>query len=44
MANIVSAWSGNDHSQEGQLDCSDKSDPMREHNYIYCVALRYLMS
>jgi NAD-dependent dihydropyrimidine dehydrogenase PreA subunit len=38
MANIVSAGSGNDHSQEGRLDYSDKSDPIREHNCIYCMA------
>jgi hypothetical protein len=38
MANIVSAGSGNDHSQEGRLDYSDKSDSVREHNYIYCMA------
>lgn len=38
MANIVSAGSGNDQSQEGQLDYSDKSDMMREHNCINCMA------
>jgi NAD-dependent dihydropyrimidine dehydrogenase PreA subunit len=38
MANATSAGSGEDHDREGRIDYTDKSDPVREHDCIWCMA------
>ena len=43
MANATSAGSGQDHERDGRLDYTDKSDPIREHDCIWCMAcFRYV--
>jgi NAD-dependent dihydropyrimidine dehydrogenase PreA subunit len=37
MANATSYGNGSD-AKEGRLDYTDKSDPIREHNCIWCMA------
>jgi NAD-dependent dihydropyrimidine dehydrogenase PreA subunit len=38
MVNATSAGTGEDHAREGRKDYTDKSDPIREHDYILCMA------
>ena len=38
MANATSAGTGQDHEKDGRVDYSDKSDPIREHDCIWCMA------
>jgi ferredoxin len=38
MANGTSAGTGEDHDKEGRKDYTDKSDPIREHDCIWCIA------
>jgi ferredoxin len=37
-ANSSSAGTGQDHERDGRLDYTDKSDPIREHDCIWCMA------
>lgn len=36
--NATSAGTGEDHSRDGRIDYTDKSDPIREHDCIWCMA------
>ena len=38
MQNATSAGTGEDHSRDGRKDFTDKSDPIREHDCIWCMA------
>lgn len=38
MQNATSAGTGEDHQREGRKDYTDKSDPIREHDCIWCMA------
>jgi NAD-dependent dihydropyrimidine dehydrogenase PreA subunit len=38
VANATSAGTGEDHDREGRNDYTDKSDPIREHDCIWCMA------
>jgi NAD-dependent dihydropyrimidine dehydrogenase PreA subunit len=38
MQNATSSGKGEDHSRDGRLDFTDKSDPIREHDCIWCMA------
>jgi NAD-dependent dihydropyrimidine dehydrogenase PreA subunit len=38
MQNTASAGTGEDHSREGRKDYTDKSDPIRENDCIWCMA------
>jgi formate hydrogenlyase subunit 6/NADH:ubiquinone oxidoreductase subunit I len=38
MTNATSGGIGENHDREGRKDYSDKSDPVREHDYIWCMA------
>jgi NAD-dependent dihydropyrimidine dehydrogenase PreA subunit len=38
MVNATSAGTGEDHAREGRKDYTDKSDPIREHDCIWCMA------
>ena len=38
MQNATSAGTGEDHAREGRKDYTDKSDPIREHDCIWCMA------
>lgn len=35
---VTSAGTGQDHEREGRVDYTDKSDPIREHDCIWCMA------
>jgi NAD-dependent dihydropyrimidine dehydrogenase PreA subunit len=38
MTNITSAGIGENQNKEGRVDYTDKSDPIREHDCIWCMA------
>jgi len=38
MLNATSAGTGQDHEREGRVDYSNKSDLIREHDCIWCMA------
>ncbi len=38
MANATSAGTGESHQKEGRKDYTDKSEPIREHDCIWCMA------
>jgi NAD-dependent dihydropyrimidine dehydrogenase PreA subunit len=38
LANATSAGTGEDHDRDGRKDYADKSDPIREHDCIWCMA------
>jgi NAD-dependent dihydropyrimidine dehydrogenase PreA subunit len=38
MTNATSAGTGENHDREGRKDYTDKSDPVREHDCIWCMA------
>lgn len=38
MTNAVTGGTGDDHTKEGRKDYTDKSDPIREHDCIWCMA------
>lgn len=38
LQNGTSAGTGEDHAGEGRKDYRDKSDPIREHDCIWCMA------
>lgn len=38
MANATSSGTGVDHDKEGRRDYTDKSEPIREHDCIWCMA------
>lgn len=38
MINVTSVGIGENHDKEGRKDYSDKSDPVREHDCIWCMA------
>ena len=38
LQNGTSAGTGEDHSRDGRKDYTDKSDPIREHDCIWCMA------
>jgi NAD-dependent dihydropyrimidine dehydrogenase PreA subunit len=38
MTNATSAGIGENHDREGRKDYTDKSDPVREHDCIWCMA------
>ena len=37
MVNAISAGTGENHDREGRKDYTDKSDPIREHDCIWCM-------
>jgi len=37
MTNVTSAGTGENHSSEGRKDYTDKSDPVRESDCIWCM-------
>ena len=38
LNNATSAGTGEDHDRDGRNDYTDKSDPIREHDCIWCMA------
>ena len=38
MTNATSDGKGQDHERDGRVDYTDKSDPIREHDCIWCMA------
>lgn len=38
MVNATSSGTGESHAKEGRVDYTDKSDPVREHDCIWCMA------
>jgi ferredoxin len=38
LANATSAGTGEDHDRDGRKDYTDKSDPIRELDCIWCMA------
>ena len=38
MTNATSAAIGENHDREGRIDYTDKSDPLSEHDCIWCMA------
>lgn len=38
LQNGTSAGTGEDHDRDGRKDYTDKSDPIREHDCIWCMA------
>jgi NAD-dependent dihydropyrimidine dehydrogenase PreA subunit len=38
MTNATSSGTGENHDREGRKDYTDKSDPVREHDCIWCMA------
>ena len=38
MVNATSAGTGDEHSKDGRKDYTDKSEPIREHDCIWCMA------
>jgi formate hydrogenlyase subunit 6/NADH:ubiquinone oxidoreductase subunit I len=38
MINVTSAGIGENYDKEGRKDYSDKSDPVREYDCIWCMA------
>ena len=38
LTNATSAGTGDNENRDGRLDYTDKSDPIREHDCIWCMA------
>lgn len=38
MVNVTSARTGENHNRDGRKDYTDKSDPVRESDCIWCIA------